>query len=138
MRRDFQLPEEDAECVESLGRPWETVKEKVQDGETLWLIVHGWPVPPGYNHATAIAGLILPVSYPDGQIDMVYFCPHLALSCGKGINNLTPRQFDGKDWQQWSRHRTPENPWRAGVDNVATHFLLVDYWLKRELVRCAA
>lgn len=138
MRRDFQLPEEDAEYVESLGRPWETVKEKVQNGETLWLIVHGWPVPPGYNHATAIAGLILPASYPDGQIDMVYFCPHLGLSCGKGINNLTPRQFDGKDWQQWSRHRTAENPWRAGVDNVATHFLLVDYWLNRELARCAA
>lgn len=134
MRRDFQLPEEDAEYVESLGLPWETVKI----GDTRWLMVHNWPVPPGYNHAMAVAGLMLPASFPDGQIDMVYFHPHLALACGKGINNLTPHPFDGKEWQQWSRHRTGENPWRAGVDNVATHFLLVEYWLKRELARCAA
>ena len=138
MRRDFQLPEEDTEYVESLGLSWETVKEIVQNGETRWLIVHNWPVPSGYNHTAALAGLILPASYPDGQIDMVYFHPHLALVSGSGIKNLTPRSFDGKEWQQWSRHRTGENPWRPGVDNVATHFLLVDYWLKRELTRCAA
>jgi hypothetical protein len=134
MRRDFQLPEEDAEYVESLGLPWETVKS----GETRWLLVHNWPVPTGYNHAAAVAGLMLPASYPDGQIDMAYFHPHLALLCGKGIKNLTAHSFDGKEWQQWSRHRTGENPWRPGVDNVATHFLLVQHWLKRELPGCAA
>jgi hypothetical protein len=64
MRRAFQLPEEDVEYVEGLGLPWETVK----DGDTRWLVVHNWPVPPGYNHPTAMAGLILPASYPDGQI----------------------------------------------------------------------
>lgn len=128
MRRAFQLPEDDEQFVVSLGLPWETVK----DGDTRWLVVHDWPVPPGYNHSTAHAGLILPASYPDGQIDMVYFHPHLSLTCGKGINNLTPRQFDGKDWQQWSRHRTEVNPWRAGLDNIGTHFLLVEHWLRRE------
>ncbi len=134
MRRGFQLPEEDAQSVDGLGLPWETVKE----GDTRWLVVHNWPVPPGYNHSTAMAGLILPASYPDGQIDMVYFHPLLALTCGKGINNLTPRAFDGKEWQQWSRHRTESNPWRPGVDNIATHFLLVDYWLRRENAGVAA
>jgi hypothetical protein len=134
MRRALQLPEEDVEFLEALGRPWETVK----DGETHWLVVHNWPVPPGYNHSSAHAGLILPTSYPDGPIDMVYFFPHLALQCGKGINNLTPRAFDGKDWQQWSRHRTEANPWRAGLDCIATHFQLVGHWLLRELPKVAA
>ncbi len=134
MRRGFQLPEEDEQFVEGLGMPWETVKE----GETCWLVIHNWPVPSGYNYSAVLAGLMLPASYPDGQIDMVYFHPHLSLTCGKGINNLTPRPFDGKEWQQWSRHRTADNPWRAGVDTVATHLLLVDHWLKRELPRVAA
>lgn len=134
MRRAFQLPEEDLEFLEALGRPWETVK----DGDAHWLVVQNWPVPAGYNHSSAWAGLILPASYPDGPIDMVYFYPQLALNSGKGINNLTPRQFDGKEWQQWSRHRTGENPWRPGLDNIATHFHLVDHWLLRELPKVAA
>lgn len=134
MRRAFQLPEEDVEFLESLGRPWETVK----DGDSNWLVIQNWPVPPGYNHSAAHAGIILPASYPDGAIDMVYFFPHLALRCGKGINNLTPRRFDGNEWQQWSRHRTGENPWRPGLDSIATHFQLVEHWLLRELPKVAA
>ena len=134
MRRDFRLPEDDEQFLESLGLDWETVKE----GETRWLVVHNWPVPSGYNHSKALAGLILPASYPDGPIDMVYFYPHLSLTSGKGINNLSPRPFDGKEWQQWSRHRTEANPWRPGVDDVSTQFLLVDYWLVREMPGVAA
>ena len=134
MRRDFRLPEEDELYLDGLSRPWETVKE----GDTRWVVVHNWRVPAGYNHSAAAAGLILPASYPDGPIDMAYFYPHLSLTCGKGINNLSPRTFDGKAWQQWSRHRTDANPWRPGVDNVATQFLLVNYWLSRELPRVAA
>ena len=134
MRREFLLPEEDEQFAESVGLSWETVKE----GETRWLVFHNWSVPPGYNHSTVIAGLILPASYPDGPIDMVYFYPSLLLTCGKAINNLTFRSFDGKEWQQWSRHRTDVNPWRAGIDNVAIQFGLVDHWLKRELPVVAA
>jgi hypothetical protein len=134
MRRDFRLPEEDEQYLGSLGLPWETVKE----GDTCWLVIHNWPVPVGYNQSTVSAAVIIPPSYSDGQIDMVYFYPHLAISSGKAVNNLTPRAFEGREWQQWSRHRTPENPWRPGLDNLATHFLLVEYWLRRELPGVAA
>lgn len=128
MRRDFKLPEDDERYLNALGLPWETVKE----AGTSWLVVHNWSLPAGYNHTTAMAGLIIPPSYPDGQIDMVYFHPHLALTSGKGINKLTPRRFDGRELQQWSRHRTNENPWRPGLDDVASHFTLVNHWLERE------
>jgi hypothetical protein len=134
MRRDFRLPEEDEQYLDSLGLSWETVK----DGETRWLVVHDRPVPPGYNLSNALAGLILPASYPDGPIDMAYFHPHLSLVGGKAINGLTSRAFDGKEWQQWSRHRTAENPWRPGEDCISTHFIQVDHWLLRELPGAAA
>jgi len=134
MRRGFQLPEEDEQYVQGLGLPWETVKE----GDARWLVIHNWPVPPGYNHSLALAGLMLPASYPDGPIDMVYFHPHLSLSCGTSIGALATHRFDGKEWQRWSRHRTDANPWRPGVDNIATHFLLVEHWLRRELPGVAA
>jgi len=35
-------------------------------------------------------------------------------------------QLDNKTFQQWSRHRTPANPWREGVDNLGTHVPLAD------------
>jgi hypothetical protein len=41
--------------------------------------------------------------------------------------------LDGKQFQQWSRHRTGANPWRPGLDNVCTHLLLVNSWLEKEL-----
>jgi hypothetical protein len=129
LRRDFKLPEEDVECLNALGLKWETVTE----GGTRWLIVHGYPIPRGYNREAADLALRVPPSYPDDQIDMVYFHPALALTNGKTIRQLSPLTIDGRPYQQWSRHRTPANPWRPGLDNVGTHLLQVDDWLQREL-----
>ncbi len=131
MRRQFQLGEEDEECLAARGLVWEAIVEN----NTKWLIVHGYPAPEGYNHRTADAALRIPPSYPDDQIDMVYFCPALALTSGKAIGALTPTALDGKQYQQWSRHRTGANPWRPGIDSICTHLLQVDSWLERELRR---
>lgn len=129
MRRQFQLTEEDEECLAARGLKWETVVEN----NTKWLIVDAYPIPEKYNHRAAAAALRIPPSYPDDQIDMVYFSPALALVSGKVIKQLTPLTLDGKPYQQWSRHRTAENPWRPGLDNACTHLLQVDSWLEREL-----
>ena len=45
---------------------------------------------------------------------------------------LLPLKVDGKDFQQWSRHRTTESPWRPGEDDLSSHLVLVDDWLERE------
>ena len=129
MRRSFQLAEEDEECLAAFGRPWEAMIEN----EVKWLIFPDYPIPEGYNHRTATAALRIPPSYPDDQIDMVYFHPALALMSGRSIAQLTALALDGKQYQQWSRHRTGTNPWRPGLDNVCTHLLLVNSWLEREL-----
>ncbi|HEY1544963.1 MAG TPA: E2/UBC family protein [Xanthobacteraceae bacterium] len=129
MRKAFQLGEEDEECLAALGRNWESVI----DSNVKWLLLPNYPIPDGYNFRVATAALRIKPSYPDDDIDMVYFNPALALTSGKPIGALSMHALDGKQYQQWSRHRTPQNPWRPGLDNVCAHLLLVDDWLQREL-----
>lgn len=129
MRREFLLPEEDEEYLNLRGLPWETILE----GGSRWLIIHDYPVPVGYSHARVSLALLISTGYPDTQIDMVYFDPHLAN--GRSINAVSSHGLDGKTWQRWSRHRTAQNPWRPGVDGVGTHLGCVDDWLAREVAR---
>jgi hypothetical protein len=71
MRKQFQLSEEDEQCLAALGLEWEALI----DGNAKWLIVHSYLIPEGYSHQRADAALRIPPSYPDDQIDMVYFFP---------------------------------------------------------------
>jgi hypothetical protein len=48
LRRDFHLPAADERYLDSLGLPWETVK----DSGLLWLLLHDWQIEPGYNAST--------------------------------------------------------------------------------------
>jgi hypothetical protein len=134
MRRQFRLPEADELHLDTLSLPWETIVEATMQ----WLVVHDRPLPPGYNHAKVMTAVVVPPGYPDAPLDMVYFFPHLTRADGRRIGGLSSRTFDGKNWQQWSRHRTTQNPWRPGEDDIAGHFILVDHWLRRELPGLAA
>jgi hypothetical protein len=131
MRRDFSLTEEDADFLITLNLPWETVRCGTGD----WVMIHSYPVPEGYNMPQTIAALKIDAGYPVSQIDMVYFYPSLALVSGKTIGALTTTVIDGNIWQRWSRHRTGENPWRPGLDNIGTHVQLINFWLERELLK---
>jgi len=133
VRRQFQLPDADAELLDSRGLVWEAVV----DGGVQWVVVHDYPLPPGYTATCANVALQIPASYPDVQIDMVYFCPDLARMDGTAIGRTSQQNIGGKRWQRWSRHRTRENPWRRGLDCVETHLWLVDEWLLREHRRAA-
>lgn len=128
LRREFKLPATDEEYLNALRLPWETVR----DGATLWLLIHDWRVPSGYTAERVSLALLIPPQYSDAQIDMVYFKPALARTEGKPIRALAGQTICGEMWQRWSRHRTPQNPWRAGIDDVSSHLSLVDEWLRRE------
>lgn len=129
IRRDFDLPEEDVEHLNARGLPWETVNE----GNAQWLLVHNFPIPEGYNTRVATAALLIPQNYPTPQLDMVYFHPAVLREDGISIPNIQcSATIQGRFYQGWSRHRTPENPWRVGLDGVATHLGLVEEWLLRE------
>jgi hypothetical protein len=134
VRREFSLTEEDEDCLNGTGLVWEAIVEN----STKWLLLRNYPIPSGYNLAATDVALRISPSYPDDQIDMVYFHPGLSLISGKLIKALSFLNLEGKHYQQWSRHRTSANPWRPGLDNVCTHLLQVDSWLNRELLRTAA
>jgi hypothetical protein len=129
--RDFALSEEDTEILDGLGFRWETIAEK----SVARVVLRKYRLPAGYNHATADISLRIEPSYPTTQIDMVSVSPPLARADGGSIGGLSEFQFEDRTWQQWSRHRTGENPWRAGIDNIGTHLKLVDHWFARELLK---
>lgn len=128
-RRQFSLPADDAAWLESSGLNYELVSEV----GLLRVVIYDLPIPTGYNVSKVDANVRIEPGYPDAQIDMVYFHPRLCRNDGRAIAAICDDPFDGKAWQRWSRHRTPANPWRPGIDNLSTHFALVESWLAREL-----
>jgi len=129
MRKQFSLPDNDEGFLEALGRPWETVV----DGAGRWLLVQEFAVPAGYGHVAVHLAVSIAPGYPDVQLDMVYFHPHLVRTDGKPLGAVSAGfPIDGRDWQRWSRHRTGANPWRPGLDDLSTHVVLVEEWLRRE------
>ncbi len=129
MRRQFSLPAEDLEWLDARGGEYELVASP----EGLRVVLLGVRVPAGYNVETVDLFFKIEPGYPDSQLDMVWFSPDLHLLSGKAIQALSPEVFDNKTWQRWSRHRTGVNPWRPGVDGLATQYALVQEWLEREL-----
>ena len=128
-RREFTLPQEDIEWLNGSPHCFELVAE----GGVLRIVLYDFPIPPGYQCRQADVNVRIESGYPDTQIDMVYVHPALARADGKPIGAISGDDFDGRQWQRWSRHRTGENPWRPGVDNLATHFGLVEHWFANEL-----
>ncbi|MCX6984246.1 MAG: hypothetical protein NT118_05765 [Lentisphaerae bacterium] len=123
------LGKEDITYLDSTGLNWETVKELGK----MWVIIRDWIVPDGYTISNVNVALRIESNYPDTQIDMAYFNPALTLKNGKIINAASVQEkIDGNMWQRWSRHRTSQNPWQLGVDNIETHMVQVSHWIKRE------
>ncbi|MBA2678825.1 MAG: hypothetical protein H0U76_10595, partial [Ktedonobacteraceae bacterium] len=114
LRRQFKLPPEDEAYLNGLNLKWEAVVSGNQ-----WIIIHGWKLPEGYLDEQVKLALLIAPAYPDSQIDMFYAFPALARKDTKPINRLTSIPICGETWQQWSRHRTPANPWRPGEDDIA-------------------
>jgi len=130
MRKDFTLPEEDVAYLDSIGLNWETYRESNQE----WLIVHDYCLPEGYNVSVVDVLINITSGYPIAPLDMAYFNPSLLKKDGSSIKATEAIiTIDGKTWQRWSRHRTAQNPWQPGIDNIITHFLSIKYWLEREI-----
>lgn len=131
LRRQFDLLEDDDVFLKEYGLPWETVT----DGSP-WVLIHQFKTPPGYNHDLVTVAIRIETGYPNAQLDMVYFYPALARADGKPIGATDAKQMlDGKEYQRWSRHRTPQNPWVPGRDGLGTHVILIEDWLEREFYK---
>jgi len=131
MRRDFQLPEADTDYLNSLGLLWETIKDQGMQ----WVVINDYPVVPGYNVTKVKVAVKIETGYPRSPLDMAYFHPALARKDGQPIGALSPQNITGLPFQRWSRHRTPVNPWRDGVDDLSTHMTLVSFWFEQEFIK---
>lgn len=133
MKMDFQLPEEDVNFLDGLSLTWETVNDRGMQ----WVIIHNYPVAPGYNEQKVSVAIKIETGYPRTPLDMAYFYPALQRLDGKTINAICGQSIDGINYQRWSRHRTAQNPWREGVDDLSTHLALVSFWFEQEFIKNA-
>lgn len=129
VRRQFAPVASDRQYLEGTHLRWESI----EGSDFNALVLYDWPLPPGYNVPTANVHVRLSAGYPDTQIDMAYFAPALSRADGRNIGALSGLTFDGRPWQQWSRHRTTASAWRPGIDDLSTHMALVNDWLTAEL-----
>jgi hypothetical protein len=128
LRRQFVLLGEDEKFLEDYRLPWETVVDGSQ-----WVLIHDFPLPDGYNNSRVAAAIRMETGYPASQLDMVYFYPPITRKDGKVIGATQSMQsIDGRNFQRWSRHRTTQNPWKVGRDNLGAHIILIEEWLERE------
>jgi hypothetical protein len=98
-----------------------------------WVLIHDFPLPDGYNNPTVTAAIRMETGYPNTELNMVYFYPAISRKDGKSIGaTQSSQQIDGKAFQRWSRHRTQQNPWKIGRDNLGTHVILIEDWVERE------
>lgn len=96
------------------------VSELLQEGEQKAVILRNFKLPEGkYDVAQADILIVLPPSYPDCAPDMFYALPWLRLATNKSYPRAAdyPVNFNGQQWQRWSRHNSA---WRLGVDGIWT------------------
>jgi hypothetical protein len=143
LRRDFDLPEDDAEGLDAGGLRWETVIAADNGAQAHWVLIHDFPLPSGYAPqdlpgAPPVGRVTVAVrvtGYPGGALDMVHVSPRLRRNDGVAVPNLGDMTIDGQPFQQWSRHYTPANPFRVGIDSLITHLSLAEEWFAREFRR---
>ncbi len=129
LRRQFALPEEDVELLEGSELAWETIS----DDAGKWLLIRNIPLPEGLVQVPTSVAIQIPSGYPSAALDMAYFSPAVRRTDGGAIRRTEAHvQIEGVAWQRWSRHYTAEHPWKMGVYNVFTHYLLSLSWLDRE------
>ena len=132
MRRNFILPEEEAELLDDSELQWETILE----GAEKWLIIRSIHLPSDFIAAPTSVAIQIPNGYPATGLDMAYFNPAIRRVDGNSIPcTEAGKNIDGLHWQRWSRHYTAANPWKIGEYNILTHYLLCLSWLNREARR---
>lgn len=125
----MSLPDADRTFLSDLGFEYEVV---VESGMTC-VLVRAWPLPAGFNHATADLLLRLHPGYPDVAPDMWWFAPSVHRADGTDLPNTnTYEHYLGRQWQRWSRHLTPEQ-WRSGIDGLENYITLIRHELERSV-----
>lgn len=127
LRRQFILPEDDVQFLDSRASPWEAA----MIGGVQWVLITGISLPSGFNVSEVTVAIRIIPGYPAAALDMVYVSPLLSRQDTKPIPGLSPTSLDGQQFQQWSRHYSPAHPWRADIDNIESHLRAAEEWFER-------
>jgi hypothetical protein len=117
------IPEQLAQEAEVLRAEGQSV-DLIEAEGLVNLVLHSYPLPPGYNKATTELLVKIPASYPNGRPDMFWVDEDLLLKDGR-----CPRSADlietilGKKWRRFSWH--PQG-WNPGTDNLRTYLEFVN------------
>jgi len=130
-RRDAPTLDHDRVFLDGYALQWEII----EDG-SIWILIHNFRLPDGYSESHVLLAIRLEGGYPLSALDMFYVFPQVRRRDGRPIAQANVVQhIDGRDFQRWSRHRTPDNPWVAGQDSLETHIYLVEEALEAELMK---
>lgn len=130
-RRAAPVLDQDRLFLDIYGLRWEIIV----DG-SIWVLLHDFPLPPGYTETHIILAIRLETGYPLTALDMMYVYPAVARTDGKQIRQANVMQaIDGQQFQRWSRHRTAANPWVPGEDSLETHVYLIEDFFRTEFNR---
>jgi len=97
---------------------------QLHDAGGLWLlIIKAYPLPYGYNQATTQLLLKIPLSYPNGKLDMFWTDPDLRLQDSNGQLKTSLETLLDRPWLRFSWHPTK---WCPGTDNTFTFLEFVN------------
>ncbi len=105
-------------CRQYLERKKHDFSEAYEGGIAA-VIIDGWVLPEGkYDHDSVSILLLIPDGYNDASPDMFHVFPWIRLQgqstypTGADVSC----EYQGREWQRWSRHWTD---WRSGIDGMA-------------------
>jgi hypothetical protein len=112
------------------------------EGSNNLLVIQNYVLPPGFDPQTVELLLVVPSTYPDGQLDMWWIHPPVVFAQTRvePANAQVRQAFPGyapepsRQWQRFSRH--PQ--WRAGVDDLRSYLRALQSTLANEARRIAA
>lgn len=123
----MNLPEADALFLTSREMAYDVQSES----NMTCVVLRDWPLPQGYDHATADLLLRLPAGFPDVPPDMWWFCPGIKLVNGPPIPATEVIESHlGRNWQRWSRHFN-SGQWKPGIDGLESFLALIGRELHR-------
>lgn len=123
-RQLVELPDEDREYLDTLGKEWRAEQHPSVD----MVIISNYDLPEGYDHQFVDLMIIIPSGYPTAGLDMFYLDPEIQRKDGRAIDMLTTECKGGRQWQQWSRHYD----WQLG-SGFAEHLDVVRQCLVEEV-----
>jgi hypothetical protein len=128
------LPANDLACLAARGLDHSISNE----ANMICIVVRNYPLPPGYDRASADLLLRLQPGFPDIAPDMWWFDPAVRRADGKPIpaTDITEHHV-GRAWQRWSRH-FGGGQWKSGIDTLESFLALIRRELERSATSAAA